>query len=286
MTQRPDQIVRAMDEDGNFRVLTCDVTQTVIGTVEAQKAEGSEAKNLGELLVATILFRETMSPQLRVQGIATSKDGSGQFVADSHPSGDVRGLAQRSKPTAPFALVGGSTLRMMRTMPGGSLNQGIVELKENPTISDGLMAYMQISEQVVTMVSVGVVQDEQGNITRAGGYLVQLLPGAKRGPLMVMTERLRDFEDVVPYLTKPDFSPDGLLDELLYAMPSNRLGESTVRFHCWCDDLKVLGALSTLPKADLEELANSEEALHINCDYCSKAYEIAPSSLKGLLTQS
>jgi molecular chaperone Hsp33 len=286
MTQRPDQIVRAMDEEGTFRVLTCDVTETIRATLDAQHAEGSEVVTFGELLIATILFRETMSPQLRVQGIAAGAGGSGQFIADSHPSGDVRGLIQRSGDVKEVTLGAGSTLRMMRSMPNDSLNQGIVELTEKPTISDGFMAYMQTSEQIVTMVGLGVTRDAKGQVTRAGGYLVQLLPGAKRGPLMVMTERLKDFENVLPYLEKPEYTPDNLLDELLYAMPSTRLGESTVRFNCWCDELKVISALSTLPKSDLADLAHSSEALHIHCDYCHKAFEIAPSTLKGLLEQS
>lgn len=286
MTERVDQIVRAMDEEGTFRVLTCDVTDTIRGALHAQNAEGDEAKTFGELIVATILFRETMSPQLRVQGIASAANGSGQIIADSHPSGDVRGLIQRKNASHPVTLGTGSKLRMMRSMPNGSLNQGIVELSDKPTISDGFMAYMQTSEQIVTMVSVGVATTPSGEVLRAGGYLVQLLPGGKRGPLMVMTERLRDFENVVPYLEKPDFTPDFLLDELLYAMPSHRLGESHVQYHCWCDELKVIGALSSLPKRDLAELASANEALSINCDYCQKTYEIAPSRLQGLLEQS
>ncbi|MGC4064628.1 MAG: Hsp33 family molecular chaperone HslO [Polyangiaceae bacterium] len=279
-------MVRAMDEDGNFRVLTCDVTDTVKATLASQSARGSETRSFGELLVATILFRETMSPQLRVQGIAKAANETGQLIADSHPTGDVRGLVQRRDAESEVSLVPGSTLRMMRSLPNGSINQGIVELSGKGTISEGVMAYMQTSEQIVTMVGVGVSTNAEGQVERAGGYLVQLLPGAKRGPLMVMTERLKEFEDVLPYLERQDFTPDGLLDELLYAMPHTRLGESTVRFHCWCDELKLLGALSTLPKADLEELAQSGEALHINCDYCQKAYEIAPNLLKGLLTRS
>jgi molecular chaperone Hsp33 len=286
MTEPSDAVERAMTDDASFRVLTCDVTQTIRAALQAQHSSGIEAVTYGELLVGTVLFRETMSPDLRVQGIASSANGSGQFVADSHPSGDVRGLVQRKNAERAVTLERGATLRMMRSLANGSLNQGIVELGEKPTVSDGLMAYMQTSEQIVTMVSVGVAVDVAGNVERAGGYLVQLLPGAKRGPLMVMTERLNDFQDPVEWLRKPEFSPDYLLSELLYGMDFTRLSTSHVRFNCWCDELKVIGALSTLPKSDLEELAGAEEVLQINCDYCSKLYEISPKRLRGLLEQS
>lgn len=281
-----DLIHRAMTDDGSFRVLTCDVTHTVAGALAAQHATGQEAITFAELLVGTILFRETMSPQLRVQGIAKSANASGQLIADSHPSGDVRGLVQRRNVDVPVTLQPGATLCMMRSLPNGSLNQGIVELGEKPTMSDGLMAYMQTSEQIVTMVGLGAVIGDTGTVERAGGYLVQLLPGAKRGPLMVMTERLNDFQNMVQWLKKPEFTPDWLIGELLYAMDFTRLGTSRVRFNCWCDELKVIAALTTLPKADLEELTRSEEVLSINCDYCGKLYEISPATLRGLLKQS
>ncbi|HMA94575.1 MAG TPA: Hsp33 family molecular chaperone HslO [Polyangiaceae bacterium] len=286
MTSSSDQIHRAMTDDGSFRVLTCDVTRTIQGAIDAQRTRGDEAVTFGELLVATVLFRETMSPQLRVQGIAKTADGSGQLIADSHPSGDVRGLVQRASAEAPVTLVPGATLRMMRSMPNGSLNQGIVELGEKATVSDGMMAYMQTSEQIVTMVGVGVALDAAGKVERAGGYLVQLLPGAQRGPLMVMTERLNDFRDMVEWLRKPEYTPDWLLSELLYGMDFTRLGQSSVQYHCWCDELKVIGALATLPRPDIEELAASDEVLSINCDYCGKLYEIAPKRLRGLLERS
>lgn len=286
MTQRQDQIVRAMDEEGTFRVLTCDVTETVKATLLSQHAQGAEIRPFAELITATILFRETMSPDLRVQGITAASNGSGMLVADSHPSGDVRGLVQRNSGAAEVTLSPRSTLRMMRTMPSGAVNQGVVELGTPPTIAEGFMAYMQTSEQVVTMVGLGLHANAAGEVERAAGYLVQLLPGHKKGPLMVMTERLRDFENIDVLIAKPEFTAGYLLDELLYAMPHTRTAESQVRFHCWCDELKLIAALSTLPKSDLEDLASSAEALHINCDYCQKLYEIAPNRLKGLLDQS
>ncbi len=87
------------------------------------------------------------------------------------------------------------------------------------------MAYMQTSEQVVSMIAVGTLVDEQG-IVASGGYLVQLLPEVGRGPLMVMTERLRDWESIDAHLKSDEFSPSWLLDQLLYGMPFTRLEES------------------------------------------------------------
>jgi molecular chaperone Hsp33 len=272
-----------MTNDGSFRVIVVESTQTVRGANECQRAQGSETTIFGDLLTGTVLFRETMSPQLRVQGIAKPENGQGQLVADSHPSGDVRGLIQRRTGQAQVEIASGSTLRMLRSLQDGSINQGVVGMGEKATISEGLMNYMQQSEQIVAMVAVGGVLGADGKISRAGGYLIQLLPGVPRGPLMVMTERLQDFQNIETLLRRDDFGPRWLLEELLFKMDYTELRQSEIRFNCWCDELRVVASLATLPRSDLEDLLAANEPLEIECDYCHKEYHIAPSQLRGLM---
>ena len=147
------------------------------------------------------------------------------------------------------------------------------------------MQYMQASEQVVSFVAVGAIVDD-AEVTAAGGYLVQLLPEAADGPLMVMTERLREFESIDPQLGDSAFTPSWLLDELLYGMPFTRLEESPVRFECWCDEVRVVSALASLSRDDLEHLLSTNDVLEIACEYCKRDFRIAPARLRGLLEQS
>lgn len=279
-----DTVLRAMTDDGAFRVVITQSTETVRGASAAQRPQGSEVASFGDLITSTVLFRETMSPTMRVQGIAKPSNGSGQFVADSHPTGDVRGLIQRpAKQQQGLRIASGSSLRMLRTLQDGSINQGVVEIGEKASISDGLMRYMQLSEQIVTMVGVNTLVDAQDQVLRAGGYLVQLLPGAPRGPVMVMTERLQEFEDITPLLKDEHFGPRWLLDELLFGMSYTELGQSEIRYRCWCDELRVVASLATLARSEIEELAASHEPLEIECDYCHHQYRISPLQLQGLL---
>jgi molecular chaperone Hsp33 len=286
MPEKVDTVLRAMTNDDAFRVVVVDSTETVRAAIEAQRAKVSEAAAFGNLLTGTVLFRETMSPTLRVQGIAIPESGLGQLVADSHPSGDVRGLIQRGQGQASVEITRGSSLRMLRSLQDGSINQGVISIGEKATISEGLMTYMQLSEQIVTMVGVGTALADDGSLVRAGGYLVQLLPGAPRGPLMVMTERLQDFQTVEPLLRHDNFSLPWMLGELLYQMEYTELQQSEIRFHCWCDELRVVSSLATLPKADLEQLLAASEPLQIECDYCHKEYHIVPAQLRGLLNSN
>jgi molecular chaperone Hsp33 len=281
----PDTVLRAITDDGAFRVITARTTQTVRGAIEAQGVTGQTARHFGDLLTGSILFRETMAPNLRVQGILKGSGGSGSLIADSHPSGQTRGLVQLKGGAQEIDLGQGAVLQLMRTLSSGRINQGVVEVPKDGGISHSFMSYMQTSEQVISMLAVGTLFDGD-RVHSAGGYIVQLLPEVGRGPLMVMTERLRDFESIDPQLADNAFTPSWLLDELLYGMPFTRLEESSVRFDCWCDELRVVSALASLSRDDLEHLLSTNEVLEIACEYCKRDFRIAPARLRGLLEQS
>lgn len=291
-----DSVVRGLTEDGAFRVIAARTTETVRGAIAAQGARGATARHFGELITGAVLIREAMAPRLRVQVILKSAV-RGSLVADSHPDGTSRGLvnfgAGGPAGSVPEIVLGpGALLQVMRTLPNGSLHQGVVEVpapKEaqapGSAISAALMAYMSDSEQVASFIAVAAVFDGD-QVAAAGGYLVQLLPEVERGPLMVMTERLSGFQRLDEVVRTAGGAPDALLDELLHGMPYARLEESRLAFACHCSQVRVVASLATLPRADIEDLVRDGQVLDIRCDYCGKEYSVAPAQLQALLTPS
>jgi len=279
-----DSVFRAMTDDGTFRVITAQTTETVRGALSAQSATGPTARAFADLLTGVVLLRQTMAPQLRLQAILRGSGSTGTLVADSHPTGKTRGLVSQKRGATGLDLGPGSLLRLVRTLHDGRIQQGIVEVPE-AGISQALMTYLQVSEHVTTMIAVGTVFDRT-RVVSAGGYLVQLLPEAQRGPLLVMTERLEEFRAIHAHLTKPDFSPSWLTGELLYAMPFTELGASDVRFECWCSHVSVMSSLATLPRSEIQSMIDDGEILEIQCDYCNAEYRVSPSELSGLVTSN
>jgi molecular chaperone Hsp33 len=278
-------LVRAVTFDGTFRVVAVDATDAVAGVVSAQKATGPAARCLGDLVVAAVLYRETMAPDLRVQVILKAQDGKHHAVADTIAGGAVRGLLQAAKGAGAFELGPGALIQVMRTLHDGRIAQGTVEAPAHGGVSAALMAYMQTSEQVHSMIAIGTRFDGD-RVVRSGGYMVQLLPDVGTGPLAIMTERLEDFRTLDEVLVRDEFSASWLTGELLWGMPFEHTGQSMVRFACWCDRARVMGAIGSLAPAEIRELASSDEPLDITCDYCGKVYSIAGRELQGLLAQS
>lgn len=281
-----DRFVAAVADDLSFRVVTVRTTDTVQRAIEAQGAEGETARRFGELITGAVLVRVTMAPQLRVQGILQGAERSGQLVADSHPDGWCRGLVKLREGHGEVIVGSGSVLQMMRSLPNGSLHQGMVEVPEEGGIGAALMAYMQHSEQVLSALDVRC-EMAGDRVASAGGYIVQLLPEVPEGSLMVMTERLdRDFRELGPILRQMDGCPDSLLSELLYGIPHQTTEQAPVRFECHCSQVRVMTSLATLARGEIEDMVSDREPLHITCDYCGASYTVETEQLRGLLQTS
>jgi molecular chaperone Hsp33 len=226
-----------------------------------------------------------MSPNLRVQGILRDAAGGATLVADSAPDGRTRGLVQSKRERKASIHPAGALLQMMRSLHNGRVSQGTVRVPDGGGVSEAMMAYMQESEQVDTMLAVGTVLDAAGNVEAAGGYMVQLLPEVGRAPLAVMAERLEDFR-TIDHLLAADFTPEWLRDELLYAMPFSPLDSTPLTFSCWCSESRLLGALATIDKNEIQSMIEEGAPVEITCDYCLKEYAIQPVRLRGLLRQN
>ena len=149
------------------------------------------------------------------------------------------------------------------------------------------MAYMQESEQILTVMGACTMFDDAGEVRAAGGYVVQLLPGADREVVTVMTERLAlDFSDITRFFDQGEPDPDELMQDILYRVPFTRVETRDVRFHCPCSQASVLASLATLDASDIQGFIADGEVLDIACDYCGADYQVAPDQLRGLLSSS
>ncbi|MBX3186626.1 MAG: Hsp33 family molecular chaperone HslO [Labilithrix sp.] len=279
-----DNVLRAITDDGAFRVIAADTTATVRGALQAQQVKTRElTRTFADLLTGAVLVRESMAPDNRLQAILQGDNPRARMIADTHPDGATRGLVQLPADVSAMPLGENGLLQIARTLSNGSLHQGVVRVPAGSnSVSAAFMAYMQESEQTVTMIAIGCHMSN-GEVAAAGGYMVQLLPEVAEGPLAVMTERLKDFEDIVPLLARGRASPEELLAETLYGMPFTKVGDRPVSFGCRCSPDRLAMSLASLPRADIESLMEEGKTLEIECDYCRKKYDFTQQQLRSLI---
>jgi len=276
-----------MTNDGAFRIVAARTTDTAEAVISAQELSGLAAQDMADLLTTAVLYRETMAPSLRVQCIVRFEDDAGQLVADSHPDGWTRGLFQKGSEEAPADIrKTQAILQMMRTLPNSDLHRGVVQLPESGNLSEGFMRYMQLSEQIVSMISLGSLVG--GPHPAAGGYVVQLLPEAveAEAAMETMTKRLENFVEIRDRLQSSDSSPSKLVEQIFEGMPFTWLQSSDIRFGCHCSQVRVMTTLSVLNRTDIQELVDEGEPLSVGCDYCGTSYTIELAQLQGLLSAS
>jgi len=284
---KKDSVMRAMTNDGAFRIVAARTTDTARSVIAAQALSGGVAQDMANLVTTAVLYRETMAPSLRVQCIVRFEEEAGQLIADSHPDGWTRGLRQKGTGDAPADIREvGATLEMMRTLPNSELHRGVVEVPQTGNLSDAFMRYMQLSEQIVSMISLGAAVEAEN--TAVGGFVVQLLPEAKEADasLEMMIERLESFVDIRERLQESDGSPAQLIEEIFQDMPFTWLHSSEIRFGCQCSQVRVMTTLSVLDRSDIQELVDEGEPLSIGCDYCGASYTVEIAQLRGLLSAS
>src|SRR3954471_17094930 len=279
-----DSALRAMTDDSAFRAMAVNTNQTVREALSRQAPSGLTRKTFGDLLTGAILVRETMSPNERVQAILKRRQDTSSLLADTHPTEGTRGLVSMPANSPTFALTD-ALLQVMRRLNDGSIHQGMVDVPTGGDVSDALRAYMRVSEQVDTLVAVGTLFDGE-EVAHAGGYLIQLLPGVGQAPLAFMTERVLEFGNIDAHLATGKAEPRALIAALLDQIPYTELSDSELKFGCWCSAERLLGALSTLPKTDIDDFVQRGEVLEISCDYCHRQYRIPPAKLVGLQLKS
>ena len=284
MNEPGDSVLRAMADDGSFRVVVASTAHTVREAAAFQSATGEMARHFGDLVTGAVLVRETMAPGLRVQCIVKAKGSAGTLVADAHPDGTSRGLVQARKATAPI-VAPGAVMQMMRTLPSGALHQGYVELPSDE-VSAALMEYMQQSEQVESVIAVGTLVAADGAPSAAGGYVVQLLPEAHLDALAVMTERLSRLAPIGELLTSGRAAPRALVAELFGDMKHTILEDKALRFGCNCSHERVIAGLASVGTIEVRAMRDENKTFEITCDYCKKEYEIHPPDLDRILARN
>lgn len=280
--EQQDCAIRALTEDGAFRVIVVDTTALAREVVSRQSLEGGTAVTLAELVTAAVITRETMSPRERIQ-VIMRHGNAGMLVADAHPDGWCRGLGRAGQGSGETASA--YVFEVQRTLPNGNLHRGFVDTPE-PRVGEGLVAYMGRSEQVMCAVAVACHLDDAGQVVQAGGYLVQLLPELSESMLAIMTERLADFPPAERFLDGTKKGAQRLLEELLYGMPHAVTESSSLRFGCECSEARMLAGLAALPRTELESLAEDAGGLSTQCDWCGTSYAISAAQLRGLLGPS
>jgi molecular chaperone Hsp33 len=262
---------------------------------EAQRRHGCSptvTAALGRLLTGAALMGTSLGGRERITLQVVGDGPVRGLIADVAAGGRVRGYPVRPNAERPLnergkfdvgGVVGRGFLHVTRTFDTGQPYTSAVPLATGE-IGDDLAAYFAASEQIPTVVAVGVLANPDG-VLAAGGILAQLLPGADDRVI----DRLESAAHTLPQvsgLVRDGFTPEQLVDRLAGELEPRIAGASPVTFSCHCDRARVVRAMLGLGRPTLKEMAGGDSDSEATCDFCGLVYRFTPEEIRLLLADA
>lgn len=147
-------------------------------------------------------------------------------------------------------------------------------------IGDDFAYYFAVSEQTLSVVSVGVLVEVDYSIKAAGGLLIQLLPNHTEETIIQVEELLKRLKPISSLIDE-GYSSEEIMNDLFDDV--RILGKKEIRWNCDCSKERFRAALSTLDVNDLKEMIKEDHGAHIKCEFCNSEYEFNEDDLKNIV---
>ncbi len=287
-----DYLVRGMSMDGFVKAVAIRSTELVRRGAQIHKTTPNATAAFGRALTAASMMGnmqkvENGSMTLQIKGGGPI----GSIVCVSDPQGNVRGYVY--EPNAPLvekypgkldvgATVGtDGTLTVIRDLQMKEPYVGSIELVSGE-IGDDVTAYFAQSEQTPTACALGVLIDRDQSVKVAGGYLLQLLPGAPEETVDALEKGIQRAGAVTAMLEQ-GMTPEEVLGQVCGDLGILFMETTPVEYKCYCSRERVEGALISLGKKELTEIMEEGKEFPVECQFCDTVYRFTPEDIAGLL---
>ena len=249
---------------------------------------------LGRFMTGSLLLAEDMKNDADNQTTVIICDGPiGGMTVVCDANGNVRGYANQPVVEnfyhAPGKLdvgkaIGNGILRVIRG--GENRTQpyiGTVELQSGE-IAEDFTYYLASSEQIPSIVCLGVLLENE-KVSVAGGFMVQVLPGADAETLAYLEERAGGGFPDVTFLLKEGMNPEKILDVFLADPEIKFLSSRLVQYKCPCSRYKMEKNLIALGRSELRSIQTEENEITLECHFCDSRYKFTRDQISDLLEQ-
>ena len=283
-----DQIVRVIAKDAPVKAMAISARDMVERARAIHDCWPVASAALGRLLMAASMMGAAMKEENGAVTLRVRGDGPlGSLTAVSDSRGNVRGYVRNPAVDVPrkakgkldvgAAVGGGGDLTVIRDLGLKEPYVGSVQLVGGE-IAEDVAAYFVESEQVPTACALGVLIAPDQTVQAAGGYLIQLLPGADENVVSAVEGGVARLGAVSARLDS-GMDPLGLLREVLGEFELEVLETIPVEYRCYCTRERVSRALISLGKEELDSLIEEQKGAELTCQFCDKAYRFSAEEL-------
>ena len=289
-----DSIIRATAADGQIKMAVITARESVERARQIHRLSPTACAALGRTLCAASLLGQAMKEEDASLTIRINGGGPiGSVVAVSDSAGNMRGYVDAPRCELPLRAdgkldVGGAVGRdgMLTVSRDLGLREpyiGSVALVSGE-IAEDMTAYLLESEQVPSACALGVLVDTDRTIRQAGGFLVQLMPGADASLIDRLEENIFLMDQLTTVLDED--GERALFEQVLRGFDWHEVGAYPVAYRCPCTRERVERALTVIEPEELEEIAAEGKDVSVSCQFCDRVYVFTPRELLALKRES
>lgn len=285
-----DYIIRATAANGQIRAFAATTKNLTEQAREAHNTSPVATAALGRLLTAGAMMGLMMKGKEDILTLRIEGDGPiGGLTVTADSLGRVKGYVFHPSVMLPPNAQG-------KLDVGGALGIGVLNvikdigLKEpyvgqtiliSGEIAEDLTYYYATSEQTPSSVALGVLMNKDNTVRQAGGFIIQLLPGASEEIIDRLEKKISELKPVTAMLDQ-NMTPEMILQEVLGEFGLEILDQMPTEFYCNCDKERVEKALLSIGRKELQEMIEEGKTIEVNCHFCNTNYAFTVEELRAL----
>lgn len=286
-----DYVIRATAAKGQIRAFAATTRDLVEYAREAHNTSPVATAALGRLLTAGVMMGITMKGDADILTLKIQGDGPiGGLTVTADAKGRVKGYVFQPDVMLPPNEKG-------KLDVGGALGVGVLSvikdigLKEpyvgqtilvSGEIAEDLTYYYATSEQTPSSIALGVLMNKDNTVRQAGGFMIQLMPGAEEEVISRLEQKLGEISSITSLMDVGN-TPEMILQYILGEFELEILDKLPAEFYCNCEKDRVAKALISLGKRELQEMIEEGKEIEVNCHFCGHHYMFSVEELKELL---
>ena len=289
-----DYMIRATAADGQIRAFAATTKEMVETAKNAHNTSPIATAALGRLMTAAAMMGSDLKGEGELLTLRIEGDGPiGGLLVTADGKGDVKGYAFNPDVMLPPNAQG-------KLDVGGSLGLGVLSvikdigLKEpyvgqtqliTGEIAEDLTYYFATSEQVPSSVALGVLMNKDNTVRQAGGFIIQLLPGASDEIIDRLEAKLSGISSITSLLDAGK-TPEEILTDILGEFGLEILSKMPVQFHCDCERSRVEKAIISIGRKEIQDMIDEGKEIEVNCQFCNKHYKFSVDELGEMLKKA
>ena len=286
-----DYLVRGIVESRNCRVFACQTTHLL---EEARKKHGlwpTASATLGRVMSATLMMGAMNKNHEKMTVTINGGGPIGTIITSTHSDGKIKGFVANpevhytyndsGKLAVGFAVGREGTLQVIKDMGLKEPFVGTVPLQTGE-IGEDFSYYFMVSEQIPSVVSVGVLVNDTNEILSSGGFIIQLLPDATEDDIVYIENKMKDFPQISSLIHEGK-TPEEVLQMIFEDVEI--LDTQDLYFECDCSKDKMRNALMTVGKEEIQSMIDEDHGCEMRCQFCNEKYSFSEDDLSELLNE-